>query len=339
MNLKSRFFFNREIVRPINRIIEANRAAARGEDQFTVIPEVEIPGNEIGEVMRSRNEMLRSLKQAEEQIRTFNEHLEQLVIERTEALRKSEEQLRASQRLETAGKLVGGVAHDFNNFLTAILAYSELLRGHLDEGNPSRAYADEIYRAGERAARLTRQLLAFSRKQILKPVLFDLNGLTADLGKMLQQLIGGNIELATSLGRAPALVEADQGQMEQVIMNLAINARDAMPNGGKLTIETAHVGLDEDTARAECLVPTATYVKLTVSDTGCGMEASVRSRIFEPLFTTKEPGKGTGLGLSTVYGIVKQSGGCISVSSEVGVGTTFEIYLPAAKENSNRGSL
>ena len=221
-----------------------------------------------------------------------------------------EDQLRQSQKMEVVGRLAGGIAHDFNNLLTVITGYSKLLlQRDLDEHDPLRKYIVEIDKAGERAAALTHQLLAFSRKQVLQPEVLDLNVVIAEMDKMLQRLIGEDIDLVTVPGKGLGRVKADPGQMEQVIVNLAVNARDAMPQGGKLTIETANVELDERYARQRAEVTSGPYVMLAVSDTGMGIDEETLSHIFEPFFTTKEQGKGTGLGLATAYGIIKQSGG------------------------------
>jgi two-component system, cell cycle sensor histidine kinase and response regulator CckA len=243
-----------------------------------------------------------------------------------------EGQLYLSQKLEAIGRLSGGIAHDFNNLLGVIIGYSEALQRQIGEKHSFREAVDEIHKAGKRAAVLTQQLLAFSRKQVLEPKVLDLNAVVSDVDRMLRRLIGEDIELKISLANGLGLVKADPGQIDQVIFNLAVNSRDAMPDGGKLTLETSNAELDQDDVNQFRYVVPGSYVLLKVSDTGCGMDAELQSHIFEPFFTTKEPGKGTGLGLATVYGIVKQSGGYIWVDSEVGRGTTFKIYLPRVDE-------
>ncbi len=243
--------------------------------------------------------------------------------------RKSlEEQLRQAQKLEAIGQLAGGVAHDFNNVLTVILGFSELLIDRLPPDDPGRADLLEIKKAGARAAGLTRQLLAFSRKQILQPKVLDVNALIGSMEPMLRQLIAAHVDLTFSLTARAALIKMDPTQLEQILVNLAVNAADAMPRGGKLSIETTNVTLDERHQQWHLPVRPGDYAVLAVSDTGVGMDEATSRRIFEPFFTTKEIGKGTGLGLATVYGIVKQSAGDICVDSQPGRGTTFTIYLP-----------
>jgi len=247
--------------------------------------------------------------------------------------KKLEQQLRQAQKMEAIGNLAGGIAHNFNNMLTVILGYSHLILSSGAADSRIRAQVETIAGAAERSVALTRHLLTFSRNQILQPKVLDLNAVVRQTEKMLRPLIGENMNLVSRPGRDLGRVKADPGQIEQVIMNLAVNARDAMPDGGALIIETKNIEFDEDYIRWHPGARPGTYVLLKVTDTGCGMDQQTMSHIFEPFFTTKEAGKGTGLGLATVYGIVKQSGGHIWVYSEVGQGTTFKIYLPHAEES------
>ncbi len=250
-----------------------------------------------------------------------------------EKLRESEEQLLQSQKMEAIGRLAGGVAHDFNNMMLVVLGYSEILLKRLAEDEPSRNIVEKIREAGERAASLTNQLLAFSRKKMIQPKILDLNALIADMEKMIRRLIGEHIELLFFPGKELAPVLADPAQIDQILMNLLVNAGDAIAKVGKITLETANVELDETFAQRHPGAKPGPHVMIAVSDTGVGMDRETRSRIFEPFFTTKKDGKGTGLGLSTVYGIVKQSMGSIWVYSEPGKGTTFKIYLPKVEGN------
>ncbi len=249
-----------------------------------------------------------------------------------EEKKRLQEQLVQAQKMEAVGQLAGGIAHDFNNLLTAITGYSELLLGELPAEDLRRSHADEIRKAGERAASLTQQLLAFSRRQVLEPKVLDVNTIVSDIERMLRRLIGEHIELKTR--KTPDLwkVRADPGQIEQAILNLVLNARDAMPRGGTLAIETSNAELDETFTRSHVPTQPGSYVRVSVTDTGVGISKEVKARLFEPFFTTKERGKGTGLGLSTTYGIVKQSGGYLWCDSEVGRGTTFQVLLPRVEE-------
>ncbi len=242
--------------------------------------------------------------------------------------KRLEVQLQQAQRLESVGRLAGGIAHDFNNLLTVISGYSDLALRRMERDDPTRRDIEEVRRAGERAGTLTRQLLAYSRKQLLRPKILDLNVVVAEMSKMLVRLIGEDVELRVRLDPSLGRVRTDPGQIEQVIANLAVNGRDAMADGGRLTIETGNVELDDAYARTHFDARPGPFVMLAVTDTGAGMDTSTMAQIFEPFFTTKEVGRGTGLGLATVYGIVRQSGGLIDVTSEVGRGTTFQVYLP-----------
>ena len=257
-----------------------------------------------------------------------NRHARLVLARDVSAQRQLEEQLRQSQKMEAVGQLAGGIAHDFNNLLTAILGSTQLLLHNTPVGDARREDAEEIRHAGLRAAELTRQLLAFSRRQVLAPKVLDVNAVVANMDRMLRRLLGEDIELATSLDPDAGAVNADPGQLEQVLLNLAVNARDAMPGGGRLSIGTTRVTLHEEHVERRHRMPAGDYVCLAVADTGVGMDETTQAHLFEPFFTTKEVGKGTGLGLATVYGIVKQSGGYIWVYSEAGHGTTVKIYLP-----------
>jgi len=304
---------SRAILRPLAVI-------ARSLDERVDAPLLPLLGqrSEIGDLARLvRDHLQQSSALVQEMNRRINTQT---------ALRESDEMLRHSQKLEAVGRLAGGVAHDFNNLLTAIIGYASLLRRRCAHDPAALQEAQLIHQAGEQAAGLTRQLLAFSRKQLLQPKVVDLDQIVRQLERLLQRIIGERIEVITDLCSVASCVRADPGQIEQVIVNLGVNARDAMPHGGRLTIRTTDSVLDG--AAAELSLPPGRYVVLEVSDVGEGMDAETRAQIFEPFFTTKAPGKGTGLGLSTVYGIVRQSHGTVTVESERGHGTTFRIYLP-----------
>lgn len=260
----------------------------------------------------------------------------EVIAENITERRALEKQLLQAQKMEAVGQLAGGIAHDFNNLLTVITGYSEMSLAALKESDPVYANISETKKAAERAADLTRQLLAFSRKQVLRPKVLDLNAVVSDLKRIVERVLGEHIDLSMMLDSSLASIKADPSQLEQVLMNLVVNARDAMPAGGSLTIETANAELDSAYVRKHIGARSGRFVMLAVTDTGCGMDETTKSQIFEPFFTTKEQGKGTGLGLSTVYGIVKQSGGYIWVYSEPGRGTAFKIYFPCAAENADR---
>ena len=347
------FWMSRSITNPLQSLTTVASAITAGDYSRTADTNRK---DELGDLASAFNGMVSQLREAqlelEQKVRkrtaeleAANKQLELLsqtnLQKRTEAefektqamdaLRLTEEQLQQAQKLEAVGRLAGGVAHDFNNLLTAILGYSELSLKRLPANDPIKQNIEGIKEAGERAASLVRQLLAFSRKQVLQPKTLDLNSVISNLQKMLPRMIGEDIELRTQLQRDLGKVKADPTQIEQVIMNLVVNARDALPTGGNVTIETANVYLDEAYVRDHVAVTPGNYVMLAVSDNGNGMDVETQRQMFEPFFTTKEMGKGTGLGLSMVYGIVKQSGGNIWVYSEPGLGTTFKIYLPTVE--------
>ncbi len=276
--------------------------------------------------LEAKNAELESVRRALQEAKVL---LEQRVAERTAELDSANARLRQSQKMEAIGRLAGGVAHDFNNLLTVIAGFSELLREDLPPGDPLRFHAEEIVKAAERAGLLTQQLLAFSRRQVLAPRTLSLNDVVTDMERMLRRMIGEDIELVLALQPALSPVHADPGQLQQVILNLVVNARDAMPRGGRLTLRTEEACPD---AAGSGSAQRGGSVVLSVQDTGCGMDAETLSHIFEPFFTTKGPGSGTGLGLATVYGVIQQSGGHVEVASEPGQGTTFRVYLPRATE-------
>jgi len=279
---------------------------------------------ELEATVRHRTAALEEARKAEEGLRR---ELEERT--RVEAvLQRTEQQLRQSQKMEAIGQLSGGIAHDFNNILSVILSFSSMASEGLKEGDPLRSDLEEIHKAGMRAATLTKRLLTFSRQQLLEPRIVDVAAVARGMDTMLQRLIGENMQLELFTTDAPFPVFADPSALEQVLMNLVVNARDAMPHGGKLTIEVTNVHLSGEYTSTHLGVSDGDYLMLAVSDTGTGMTRATQARIFDPFFTTKEKGKGTGLGLSTVYGIIKQSGGHVWVYSEPGEGTTFKVYLP-----------
>ena len=347
---------------PLEKIEQQLRTAGRWEGELThrrpdgtalVVASRwvlrESNGSGTFEVMEINRDVTEERK-AREELREANQALEMRVKERTAALEQSaaslesanaalrqeieksralENRLLQTQKMEAIGRLAGGVAHDFNNLLTVISGYNRMILDDRAHNADVSEWAGEVQQAAERASSLTNQLLAFSRRQVIQPRIVDLNDLVRNMEKLLRRVIGEDIDLATHLDPVLASVQADPGHIEQVIMNLVVNARDAMPNGGKVTVETVNVVLEEDYARSHSAVVPGRYVQLAISDTGEGMTEETQQRVFEPFFTTKEMGKGTGLGLSIVYGIVKQNGGDIWVYSQPGLGTTFKIYLPA----------
>jgi two-component system, cell cycle sensor histidine kinase and response regulator CckA len=297
-------------------------------------------GQQLEYRFRHKDGTWRVLESSASAVRSAKGEIDQLIIvnrdvterkKSEEALRLKEEQLRQSQKMEAVGRLSGGIAHDFNNLLGVIIGYSDVLEMKLEGNEALRKNVAEIKKAGTRASSLTRQLLAFSRQQVLQPEILDLNLVVNDLTKMLRRLIGEDIEIEIVNEAGLGKVKADHSQIEQVIMNLVVNARDAMPDGGKLTISTSNVALGVDVVGKLPYVQAGPYVQLCVADTGTGMDAETMVHIFEPFFTTKEKGKGTGLGLATVYGVVKQSEGYIFADSSPGKGTTFRVYLPVAR--------
>jgi len=305
------YIISGKITKPLNRLTERVNLFGRGGEFQEISIET---GDEIGNLAMAFNNMVNSLKKRE--------------IEN----RELEEQLRHSQKMESIGTMAGGIAHDFNNILMVINGYSTLLKLEFDEESNPWSYANQINAAGERAAILTQRLLAFTRKQVLSPRPIILDETVRSVGKMLARLVTEDIELRFCLDAAESVVMADPGQLDQVLMNLVTNARDAMPNGGVITITTGVVKLDEDFVKRYPQIIRADYLLLMVSDTGVGISEAVREKIFDPFFTTKEAGKGTGLGLSMVYGIVKQHDGIIEVDTESGKGTSFRIYLPLIKK-------
>jgi signal transduction histidine kinase len=305
------FVISDTFTRPLAELLRGFRALERGDYAYPLRAR---GGDEVAHATRAFDRMRKALEENEAQ-------KEQL-----------EGQLRQSQKMEALGRLAGGVAHDFNNLLTVIKGHSELIADHVTTGNAVLTSGEEIRKAADRAAALTRQMLAFSRKQALQPKVLNLNVLVDDISKLLKRLMPEDIEVMFRADPSLGHVRADAGQLEQVLMNLTVNARDAMPRGGKLTIETENVTVTPEFARARPPIEPGDYVKLAVIDSGTGMGAQTKAHIFEPFFTTKDPGKGTGLGLSTVYGVVKQTGGFIWVDTELGVGTRFEVYLPRVND-------
>ncbi len=330
------------VTRPLGRLVEFTRAVSRGELDRRVRVDTR---DELALLANSFNSMTESLRTSQETLQAAHDELEERVAERTDDLlranaalerrivetRELETQLRESQKMEAVGRLAAGVAHDFNNLLTAILGYSNLLLADLAPDDPRREEIEEIKVAGERAASLTEQLLTFGRKQTVHEEVLDLNAMLGGMGSLIRRLVGEDVDLVIELEPKLGPVEVDAGQIQQVILNLTINARDAMPDGGTLTLRTSNLEVREGGAAGELALAPGSWVVLSVRDTGIGMDAETRSHIFEPFFTTKEWSAGTGLGLSTVYGILQQSRGCIAVESEPGRGSEFRAYLPSVE--------
>jgi signal transduction histidine kinase/CheY-like chemotaxis protein len=309
------FAISDKFILPLGKLVDGVRALEEGNFTYPLNAQ---GGDEVAQVTRAFDRMRETLKKNES---------ERLALE---------DQLRQAQKMEAMGRLAGGVAHDFNNLLTVIKGHTNLMADRLQPTDPNHRSACQIDKAADRAVSLTGQLLAFCRMQVLQPKVLDLNSLITEMSSLLKRLIREDIELAFDSDPELGRVKADHGQLEQVVLNLAVNARDAMPEGGRLTIETRGVKVDDAFAKKRPPMAPGEYVRLAVADTGHGMDASTKMRIFEPFFTTKEMGKGTGLGLATVYGVVKQSGGCIWVESEPGKGTRFEVYLPTVHETEER---
>ena len=336
----------RTTLRPLSRFVKfLETGAQRGALETFAEPgqpaEVEALTESYNTLVASLALQHEQLEEKSHQLSSANESLTEEIRQRTkveEELKASEEALRQSQKLEALGTLAGGVAHDFNNLITVITGYAELLTRELPQDSSMRTDIEQIDQAAERASGLVRQLLAFSRKQVLQPRVMDLNHVVSGMEKMLSRLVPEDVALQTNLESRLARINADPGSIEQVIMNLVVNARDAMPRGGRVRIETANVTLGAEYEHRPEAVPAGPAVMLAVSDTGTGMDDATRARIFEPFFTTKGPGRGTGLGLSTVYGIVKQSGGNISVYSKPGEGSTFRVYFPVATRAAESGA-
>jgi signal transduction histidine kinase len=319
------------LVNPVESFYQEHRTLIWSVAGFMLLQATVIGALVVNVARRRRAEgvtaaQARRLEASNADLERLNESLRREIGERQLA----EDQLRQAQKIDAVGRLAGGIAHDFNNLLTVIVSYSDLLLESLPAGMPERTHAEQIRRASQRASSLTHQLLAFSRKQVLQPRVVDVNAVVQGIEPMLQRLIGDHVTLTAHLSSAPLYVLVDPGQIEQVIVNLAVNARDAMPGGGRLVIETMTVTLDGDALEGLPSMSPGRYAQLAVTDSGHGMDAETLARIFEPFFTTKAPGQGTGLGLAMSYGIVKQSGGWIWVNSEVGGGSVFKIYLPSA---------